>query len=233
MPSAYPMGTVHHPVLGKVQWRVDVVSDDPDTQVEQTIALMRRYAIEDSASPLLNMDAQVAKRGDPVDDTWAYLSRKEGVRSMHFVHDEDTGAPWADMGRWRPVVETLMRPCDQVVAPQPQGDCDDFSMYGAAHLLTRGVPCSFVTVAADSADPSIYSHVYLAAYPRTGKYAGRRVPLDLSHGGSVGWETANKYGKRREWPVSNSAFDQFDPCSLLLLAAGGFFLYRICVEGLN
>jgi len=229
MTPAYSMsGTLNHPALGPVRYQLTEVSDDPDTQVEQTIALMKQYALEDSQSPLLNMDVLTAKRGDPIDDTWAYLSRKEGIRSMHFVHDEDTGAPWADMGRWRPIVETLMRPCDQVVAPQPQGDCDDFSMYGAAHLLARGVPCSFVTVAADSSDPSIYSHVYLAAYPRSGKYAGRRVPLDLSHGGSAGWETSNRYGKRREWPVS----DSIDPCSIILWAAGGFLFFKLC-GGMN
>ena len=231
-PAAYPFivggapAPFVHPVLGALNYQITEVSDDPDTQVAQTIDLMRRYASEDSANPILLQDVATAAQGDPVDDTWRYISRKDGVRSMHFVHDESTGAPWADLGRWRPIVETLMRPCDQAVVSQPMGDCDDFAMYGAAHLLARGVACSFVTVAADAGDPTIYSHVYLVAYPKAGKYAGRRVPLDLSHGSHAGWETSNKYGKRREWPIGGSVTTS--PVFWGWLAAGGYILYRMC-----
>ena len=195
-------GTVDHPALGRVRYQLTEVSDDPDQQVEQTIALMTRYAVEDSSSPLIKEEAATcAASNDPTTDIWRYLSRKEGARRMIFVHDEETGRPWGDIGAWRPVVETLMRPADQVVASQAQGDCDDFSMYGAAHLLARGVPCSYCTVAADASDPSIYSHVYLVAYPQSGPHAGERVPLDLSHGHYAGWETESRFGKRREWQV--------------------------------
>jgi hypothetical protein len=90
-------------------------------------------------------------------------------------------------------------------------------MYGAAHLMARGVPCSFVTVAADDSDPSMYSHVYLAAYPN-----GQRVPIDLSHGHYPGWETVNRFGKRKEWPIGSG----FNFLGLGLLAAGGYLLYR-------
>jgi hypothetical protein len=228
MTSAFPLsGMVNHPALGRVRYQVTEISDDPDTQVEQTIELMRRYTLEDAGTPLLKSDAATAMQGDPIADTWAYLSRKDGIRQMQFVHDEDTARPWGDIGRWSPIVETLMRPVDQVVAPRPQGDCDDFAMYGAAHLLARGVPCSFCTVAADSNDPSIYSHVYLVAYPQTGPNAGRRVPLDLSHGWYAGWETDNKFGKRREWPVSASP--AIGPCMIAAgVLAGGFILYKMC-----
>jgi len=229
MPAYAPSGTLVHPVLGPVRYEITEVSDDPDTQVEQTIGLMKKYALQDSANPILLSDSRTCTQGDPIEDVWGYLSRKDGIRQMQFIHDEDSARPWGDIGRWHPIVEFLMRPVDQVTAAKPQGDCDDFSMYGAAHLIARGVPVSYCTVAADDGDPSIYSHVYLVAYPREGKYAGQRVPLDLSHGWTVGWETENRYGKRREWPVDGSG----SACKWVLWAAGGFILYKMLAGGLN
>lgn len=200
---AFPMsGSLQHPVLGAVRYQITEVSDDPDTQVEETIGLMRRYALQDSRNPIfLQESATAAVSEDPLADVWAFISRKDGIRQMQFVSDELTARPWGDIGRWRPIVETLIRPVDQVVIPNPQGDCDDFSMYGAAHLMARGIPVCYCTVAADGSDPFIYSHVYLVAYPQSGPRAGQRVPVDLSHGPYLGWETENRFGKRREWPV--------------------------------
>ncbi len=236
MTSARPMGMLNHPQLGPVQYSIKEVSEVPDEQVAQTIDLMREYAWEDASSPIILQEVSTCAVGDPLEDTWAYLSRREGRRSMTFVRDEATGEPCWNVpqfseiaGRWNPIVETLMRPCDQAVASQAQGDCDDFSMYGAAHLLARGVPVSYCTVAADPSDPTLYSHVYLVAYPRTGIYRGRRVPVDLSHGPYLGWETENRFGKRTEWPV--------DGCNPLLrlvgvglLAAGAWGLYKVVTK---
>lgn len=200
-PAPASAGYIDHPSLGRVRYQVVPLSPDPDEQVAQTIALMTEYAVEDSQSPLIKGEAlSTATTGDPIEDCWQWLSRKDGVRGMRFIHDEDTTRPWGDIGRWDPV-EALIRPVDQARLNPPQGDCDDFSMYGAAYLLARGVPCAFVTVAADGQNPDLYSHVYLAAYPQTGPQTGRRIPLDLSHGPHAGWETENRFGKRREWPI--------------------------------
>lgn len=228
-------GTLHHPVLGMVRYSAAEVPDDPDAQVEFTIGLMRKYALEDAACPQFQTDVMACAGSDPIDDVWRYLSRKEGVRSMQFVRDEMTAAPLSErLTKWSPVVEALIRPVDQAGLPNPQGDCDDFSMYGAAQLLARGVPCAYVTVAADDSDPTMYSHVYLVAYPQSGPYAGRRVPLDLSHGDYAGWETANRFGKRREWPLTNGAnTPSGNACNLLLIAAGGYILYRMLTGGVN
>jgi len=227
MMPAFPMsGYVNHPALGRVPYQLHVLSDDPDQQVEATIGLMSEYALQDASNSIIKDESlAAASSGDPIEDTWRYLSRKDGARQMQFVHDEDTGRPWGDIGRWCPVVETLIRPVDQAVLSNPQGDCDDFSMYGAAHLLARGVPVSFCTVAADGSDPSIYSHVYLVAYPN-----GRRVPLDLSHGPYAGWETANRFGKRREWPIVPKSMGI---CKCILFAVGGVLLYKMLRGGLN
>lgn len=207
MTSVAPRGTVLHPQLGAVRYQLTQVSDDPDQQVCDVIGLMTRYAVEDAQS--ISADAiAAAETGEPLSDTWGYLSRHQGSRGMVFVRDETTASqvdPQLKIEQWNPVVETLIRPVDQAGLSTPFGDCDDFAMYGAAHLLALGVPCSFVTVAAMSEDPTMYSHVYLVAYPVQGPYAGQRIPLDLSHGPYMGWEVENRYGKRREWPVRSGS----------------------------
>lgn len=216
---------MQHPTLGVVRYQLTEVSDDPDQQVADTIGLMRGYALEDSAHPLILRDVNVAARsGDAIGDTFNYL-RRSGARGMRFVRDEETGAPFEtddQPGGWRPVVETLIRPADQSVCAPAQGDCDDFSMYGAAHLAARGVPCSFATVAADAKTPDQFTHVYLVAYPAAGPYAGMRVPLDLSHGPAPGWEVPNRFGKLVEWPINRGP----SLLSLGIWAGGAYLLYR-------
>ena len=41
---------VRHPVLGEVKYSATTIREDPDGQVEDTIALMRAYVIEDIRS---------------------------------------------------------------------------------------------------------------------------------------------------------------------------------------
>ena len=222
-PPTVASGTMHHPQLGLVRYSLAEISDDPDTQVAQTISLMQQYTCDDAYSPALHRDVyQAWLSDDPITDTWRYLNRGSGIRAMRFARDEQTAQP-LQSGEWRPIVDALIRPVDQATAEAPLGDCDDFAMYAAAPLLARGVPCSFVTVAADPQDPGIYSHVYLAAYPSTGAFAGQRVPLDFSHGSRPGWETENIYGKRREWPVGDSPANNSREIAALLLFAGAAF----------
>ncbi len=224
--SAFPLsGHLEHPTLGLVSYQLTPTSDDPDQQVADTISLMREYARADASHPYLLRDvAAAARSGDAIGDTFNYL-RRDGVRGMRFVRDETLGAPFERSdapGGWRPVVESLMRPADQAVCTVPQGDCDDFAMYGAAHLAARGVPVAYGTVAADSDTPAQYTHVYLVAYPSSGPYAGMRVPVDLSHGPRVGWEAPNQFGKFAEWPVNRGP----SLVGLGLVAGGAYLLYR-------
>jgi hypothetical protein len=220
-------GTYDHPALGPVLYSVQVVSDVPDVQVSQVIGIMSGYSAADARSPLFQQDVLMCAAlggGDPISDTWAYINRYTGSRGMRFVQDEVTGAAWDESFRWRPLVEALIRPVDQAWLSNPQGDCDDFAMYGASHLIARGVPCAFVTVAADDIDPNMYSHVYLVAYPQTGMYAGQRVPMDLSHGHYVGWECPNRFGKRREWPIGGGG--GLGVLGFVLIAGGAYLLYK-------
>jgi hypothetical protein len=221
-------GLMQHPTLGQVRYSITEVSDVPDEQVAATLDLMRQYVIEDAARPELQADvAQARQTGEPIADTWEYLKRNGG-RGMRFVRDESTGAPFEvgqipQPGGWRPVVETLMRPADQAQFSSPQGDCDDFAMYGAAHLRALGVPVAFATVGADPREPDVFSHIYLVAYPQTGQFSGQRVPIDLSHGPYIGWEVPGAQSlKYREWPLQ-SGLGVF---RLGMIAAAAYLLYR-------
>lgn len=213
--------------MGRVRYTVTETSSDPHEQVRQTIGLMRQYANEDAQNPVFLNEVRTATQADPIDDVWNYLSAKDGIRRMQFVQDEQTARPWGDIGRWRPVVEALIRPVDQTVLAQAQGDCDDFSMYGAAMLLARGVPVAYTTVKADPSEPDLYSHVYLSAYPRSGRYQGQRVPLDLSHGWGPGWETRRVYG-RKEWPLQESGCGIAGFAGLAIAAWGLYELIGRC-----
>ena len=195
-----------HPAFGAVYVTIHELPDDPQQQVEITIDTMRRYTLDSLSDPALINDVyQSAQSDDAVTDAKRYLQRN-GAAGMRYVRDEETGSPF-EVYKWKPVIEMLMPPAGQVRSPYRAGDCDDFAMIGAAHLLSRGVPCSFVTLAADPDNPGDYSHVYLAAYPTDGPWAGMRVALDLSHGHEheIGWEAPNKYGNIREWPLVSTS----------------------------
>jgi len=222
-------GLVNHPDLGLCAYRLSEVSAVPDTQVSQVIGLMRDYAIADADSPAIKEDvARSSYSGDPIVDTWNWIARYGGSRGMTFQRDEVTGAP-LDLDRWNPVVESLIRPADQCQLESPIGDCDDFAMWGAAQLLARKVDCAFVTIAADANAPQIFSHVYLAAYPKRGQYAGMRVPMDLSHGQFPGWEHGQAF-RLEEWPVKTWASSVLWGAAA---GAGAYLLYRALKETRN
>ena len=192
------LATMRHPVLGDVTYSTQAMSYDPDTQVEQAIAQMSRYAIADASTPDIQADSALASSaagGDPVLGAWQYARRK-----LRFCEDSSiVSSPEA--------VEVLIRPVDVSVMSRTLGtgsvigDCDDFSMYVASLLLAAGVPCCFATVAADSSQPDSYSHVYVVAYPSDGV----RIAVDASHGKECGWEAPNQFGKMREWDLFESS----------------------------
>jgi hypothetical protein len=193
--------TVYHPGLGaQVDYKVTVVPDEPEAQVAQVVELMRDLIEADRLSPEILADAEACTvTDDPTADMFHCVRHR-----MRFQRDELTAEPFQPAYR-DPFVEVLGSPRlqSQLAAFNGGGigDCDCYVMYTAALLAARGVNVNAVTVRADPTDPSVYSHVYLAAYPTTGPQAGRRVPLDVSHGPSPGWETPQVYGSRKEWPL--------------------------------
>ena len=187
---------------GTLKWEATLTGDDPDQQVADTIGLMSRYVREDSRNPTVIKDAaQIAPPGtDPIEAVFWHV--KQLIR---FQHDEVTAKPLESrllkMGLGYPVVEVLIRPVDMLTwredtGQQQVGDCDDYAMLTAALLQAHGIRSSFVTAAADPRIPGQFSHVYVAAYPESG-----RIALDTSHGTYPGWEVGENVTRREEWPV--------------------------------
>jgi hypothetical protein len=212
-------GQLHHPLLGLVRYKVDTLPDSGDSQTSATIAMMRQYALEDAGSPEIRADAYQARMEcpdcGPAEAACGWVNRR-----VQFQRDEVTAAPWqAEAMGAAPddvFVEALIRPRDMSVlcsAGRAIGDCDDFSMYTASLLTAMGVPCAFVTVAADP-DSDQYSHVYVAGYPN-----GQRIALDTSHGEYPGWETGQGH-RIDEWPVWGRSSAPWAVPALLLVIVG-------------
>ena len=87
-------------------------------------------------------------------------------------------------------------------------------MYCAALLKALDIDCCFATVSADPANPSVFSHVYVAAYWR-----GKRVAMDCSHGPYAGWENPTSY-RLQEWPIHDR--DSLALVGLAFVALGWF-----------
>ena len=212
--SEQPQGSIYHPGFGEtLHYRADVVSDDPDTQVAQTIGMMSRLVREDTGTPEIQADARAIRTGgsgDLVADTFQWVRSR-----MSFVRDESTAYPLQQYTS-NPIVEVLIRPRDMSVARRAQGDCDDFTDYGAALLRANGVKVNLVTVAQYD---HTFSHVYVAAYP-----GGKRLPVDFSHGPQPGWEYENP-SRFKEWELDVPTGSGLGGLAVLaaLIAAGIYY----------
>jgi hypothetical protein len=207
-------GTAYHPELGTlVNYTAVPLSDDPDTQVAQTIHRMRRNVIEDSTSaPILNTAAQIqaSGSGDPCADTFWWVKDRVGFRQ-----DEQLAQPIRRLLDGD-VVEVLIRPRDLAQMDSPLEDCDGFASLLPALLRAQGIPCSFVTVAADNREPGRFSHVYAACYPN-----GKRMALDSSHGPYPGWDSidSGQVTRVKEWPIDGPEWGSLILIGAVLFAA--------------
>lgn len=201
-------GQDQHPVFGPVNYQIHELGNSPDGQVASTIGIMRERVLEDSQDPGFAARAALLFPGDMTEEEKVQAVYGHVANAIRFQRDEATGL---GMGSTPPdLIEVIIRPVDMaqyIDQGRAIGDCDDFSMYCACLLNVLGVPCSFVTVAADGRAPDQYSHVYVAAYPRDEYGQRRRIAMDTSHGDYPGWEVPNQYGKLSEWSV-----ESFLPC---------------------
>ena len=202
-------GTHDHPVYGPVSYLVEDIGWDPDGQVARTLGRMGERVREDRSDPgfcawcrqVIGAEYGELPDMEVVDRAYAHVKS-----TMTFQRDEVTGA---GVGGYpaEEVVEVIVRPREMagfVAQGRGMGDCDDFTMYLAGILECYGIPTEFCTVAADQRAPRNYSHVYLVAYPTDDRGIRIRVPLDASHGEYPGWETANTFGRRTQWPVATT-----------------------------
>jgi hypothetical protein len=196
---------MHHPGFDQpVRASLIELSPDPDTQVQQVTSIMRDFAVQDASTPHIQQDSKEALQfgPDPVTGVWNYTKSK-----IQFVRDESAAADFlqnnnfARRVRGDEIVEVLIRPVDMSLmtrnGKRGQEDCDGFAMYAGSLFTALGIPWRFATVACDSRDPSIYSHVYVVAFPD-----GDRVAVDCSHGEYPGWEVPIRY-RYQEWGDSS------------------------------
>jgi len=219
-------GVTRSDVFGgqEVRYSLSNLWGGPDEQVEQTIAKMLQYAVEDSKTPEIREDARVALElggGDPVLGVWKLCKQR-----FRFQQDVDTvrGTGLSQRVKDR-IIEVIIRPLDLSLmyrrSLQPVEDCDGYTGYMASLLLALGVACNFCAVACDPGDPSQYTHVYVVVYRD-----GARIAVDASHGKWCGWEVPNPYGKRKEWEVQ-----EVPVVGYLLLAALVGALVWGCLKG--
>lgn len=227
-------GLAYHPDFGgPIGYEFERMPEDADGQVAQTIARLRSNARRDAADPLIGELAQRAVRlGEAPGRTraqqamygaWALI--KPNIR---FRHDEDIAGDLAiNDPRKADVVEVIIPPRDQArLIAQGGGveDCDGFAGFASCLFTRLGIPCSFVTVAGDPAEPNRFTHVYLACYAD-----GTRTALDFSHGPAPGWECPNA-GRIKEWPVSGSSFDLASALVPVAVVAAVYLAYSFYID---
>lgn len=186
-------GSSLHPAFsGRALFTIEQrpAGNDDEANTAQTVGRMVEYIREDSLHPIVRRAALDATRNAGAD---VRLSIHPWIRShVRFVDDAELAKEITD----DPLsAEVLVRPVDLLTMPRPAGDCDDQSMLCAAMLRALGVRTWLKTIAADPADPSRYSHVYVIA-----DGPGGPMSVDASHGPYPGWE-ARAVGKTKLWPV--------------------------------
>jgi hypothetical protein len=167
------------------------IPESDESATAQTIGVMAELVREDSTAPSIRRATAAAIAGTPRDQENVAAAIHRWVREhVRFVQDSSLAGFSPDPD----AAEVLVRPIDLLSMPQPEGDCDDFSMLAAAMLRSAGIRSAFKTVAADATSPD-YSHVYVVTLLPSGAKA-----LDASHGPYFGWE-APATGKARVWAI--------------------------------
>jgi hypothetical protein len=167
---------------GRVQLERFPAAETSDGATEQTIGLMCRYIRESSDDDQVQAAANWARESfggnspDPAMKAWAVFWFLKHY--MRFVVDE---APMFRLNEPNQQ-DLLYSPAVLIRTQDPSGDCDDFTMMGAALLKCLGVPFVIVTIAAGPDDPQRWSHVFLMAMLPSGP-----LPIDASHGSGPGW----------------------------------------------
>ena len=165
----------------RVQLERFPAAQDSDTATSQTVDLMCRYVRETDSDPVIQQAAEYARQRfganaqDPAGLAWGVFWFLK--HNMRFVVDE---APMFRLGLPNEQ-DLLISPSVLIRMSDRAGDCDDFTMLGAALLRALKVPYAIVTIAASPDDPGRWSHVFLMAM------CPNPLPLDASHGSGPGW----------------------------------------------
>lgn len=166
-----------------------MASDDIETG--QTIAYMDEIAARDAEDPAVQAavsqaleDAGIGYDASPMDKAAAVFYWLK--RTVRYVPTPGT-SPLVD--------QTLIAPCTVLAMPEPIGDCPQFSMLASAMFRVLCMESRFVTIAAESSEPDLWSHVYntVEVYPH------QFLPFDSSNGPEPGAEYSRPF-KKHIWP---------------------------------
>jgi len=175
-----------HPWLG---FSVPLRSGQEGT--EQTVALMRKLvdqALNDAGFVRKAID--IVRAVPAYDEMGELRALYDWVKSsIRFVKD--------------PVTKEKLYPPQELLKIRA-GDCDDISMLLGALAIAIGYPARLVTIAANAAQPSEFSHVYVEA--EAPPHSGNWVPLDAAREDSRFAVAPAMFYRKRAWSLTDSSF---------------------------
>ncbi len=187
-----PLQTPPVIALGRIFGPEQVISsplETGDAGVAQTIALMRQLVNDAKKDPVVNRAAVEVLRNtpqfNPAADAQAIFDFVKN--NFRFVND--------------PIGTQALRPVRETLNLRA-GNCANFSMLVAALGETVGYRSRFVTVAADPADPSQFSHIY----PEL-EINGEWLAVDAARpGAALGRKPEFSFRPMRVWASEDSSF---------------------------
>ena len=102
-----------------------------------------------------------------------------------------------------PVTKEKLYPPQQLLKIKA-GDCDDISMLLGAFLIALGYPARLITLAANTAQPSEFSHVYIEAEVPPG--STNWVPMDAARVDSQFGVAPPNYFRKRAWSLTDNSY---------------------------
>ena len=173
-----------------------------DLGIQQTCRFIREQITLGKADPLVKAQAQQiaveSHAKDKVELSKAFTVWV--VQNIRYTPDDDLsyteqGYKWINIKQC-PTVYKKCEAVEMIITPREilsrrQGDCDDLCMILGAFHEIYDMPVRMVVIAADSTDPSQYSHVYLIA-----NVNGTWIPIDaVNRNNPWNWEASGYYRK--------------------------------------
>jgi hypothetical protein len=123
---------------------------------------------------------------------------------IRFVHHEALIRQWLNEANQ---LQLLISPDVLVRMEDRKGDCAIFTSLVCAFLSCLGVDWEIVTVAANPAEPGVFSHVYARAVLP----GFLRLALDASHGKYPGWQVPQAHSTRTQvWDMQGRPVEDRD-----------------------
>lgn len=159
-----------------------------DAGTEQTIRMIRRLVDDAWKDPVVNRAAIeiIRSAGAQEYDSLAQIHALYNfAHSFYFIND--------------PVTKEALRPARELLQLRA-GDCDDINAIVLPSLLgSVGFEVRLVTIAADSQQPEVFSHVYCEVF-----LDGVWMPLDAARPGATFGDAPPHFYRREWWSLVDS-----------------------------